>query len=139
MPDFRICAALINVYFRTFESNQDMDEEIGTWMLNRLETPNELAPIVYSFGFQKKISEFTQLVNFNVLPQLGHLDLLWIALGGYQIRQAQSCAQVHFWAHNSEFAVFECPNKIMKNFFAQIRDNSWQKIEASNGTFEISF
>lgn len=123
MADFRICAALINVYFKRIESKQDLAVPIAEQMLERLETPNELAPIVFSYAFQKNLTEFTQLRDFNELPQLTNTDLIWIALGSYQIRQAKSYCQVHFKANDSEFLVFECPNSLMKKFLAKFQSS----------------
>lgn len=118
MTDFRICAALINVYFKTIESNQGMAAGIATQMLNRLQTPNELSTIVFGCHFQKRLKEFTRFVNFKALPQLDSTDLIWISLGRYQIKQAPRYGQVHFKANNSEFVVFECPHAVMKKYLA---------------------
>lgn len=119
MTDLRICAALINVYFKTIESNQGMDVEIASQMINRLQTPNKLSAIVFGRDFQRTLHQFTPFVNFNALPQLEKIDLVWIALGRYQIRQTPSYAQVHFRRNNSEFLVFECPNIILKKFLTK--------------------
>lgn len=121
MTDLRVCAALINVYFRKIESNRGMAVEIARQMLNRLNTPNELSKVVLSYAFQKNLKAFTQLNNFNQLPQLDKMDLTWIALGSYQIRQAQSYSQVHVEANNGEFVVFECPKEIMEKFLPKFK------------------
>lgn len=118
MSDFRVCAALINAYFKSIESKQLEAEEIGRKMLARCKIPNRLSTIVFGNIFQKMLCKFSQVRDFNALPLLTREDLIGIALGWYQIRHARSYCQMHFRTNNDEFLVFECPNDITEKFFA---------------------
>lgn len=117
MADFRICAALINKYFKTIESNKDIAIEIATRMLNRLEKPNKLAEIVFKDAFQKKVRLFEIFDEFEELPHLSQMDLIWIALGKYQIKQAPSYCQEHLKVNDSQFVVFACPDEMCETLF----------------------
>lgn len=125
MADVRICAALINVYFRLIESNKGMEIEIGTRMIDRLGTPNQLPTIVFRDNFQRKLTQLQPFRDFDELPTLTERDLIMIALGRYQIKQAASYCQEHFRANNSDFAVFECPQNIceiiLADFFVNVQ------------------
>lgn len=109
MSDLRVCAALINVYFKTIESNKDMAVEIARKMVDRMEIPNRLSTIVKLNAFQKGLKNFKQFTDFDSLPKLTETDLILIGLGSYQIRQAASYCQMHIKANNNEFVVFACP------------------------------
>lgn len=85
MADFGACAAPINAYFKTIESNKDMAIEIVGRMLNHYETPNPLSDIVFGRILQKNLSKFNLFHDFAQLPALTQTDLIWIALGKYQI------------------------------------------------------
>lgn len=61
MADFRICAALINRYFKSIESHKGIVAEVATQMLDRLNRPNKLASIVSMNRFQKKIERFQKV------------------------------------------------------------------------------
>lgn len=108
MTDVRVCAALVNMYFRTIESNKNMADEIATKMLNQLNIPNRLSAIVHKDAFQKQVKNFVEFDDFQALPQLTNVDLIRIALGSYQIRQAPSYCQVHMKANESRFVVYTC-------------------------------
>lgn len=95
-------------------------------MLARCDTPNRLSQIVYGHIFQKKLSQFNRYYNFNQLPTLNQEDLIWIALGKYQIKQAASYCQEHFKSNQFEFAVFECPENLMKMYFSDFFTNGKQ-------------
>lgn len=116
MVDFRIGAALINAYFKTIESNKGMATEIGRRMLERFDTPNRLSTIVFSYIFRRNISQFNRFYDFQQLPTLTQTDLIWIALGKYQIRQAASYCQEHFKSNHGEFVVFDCPDDLIGRF-----------------------
>lgn len=118
MTDFRIAAALINVYFKSIESHKGHSDEIATKMMNRLHVPNLLSTIVDRRAFQNKLREFNQFYDFDTLPQLSVKHLIQIALGTYQIRQAPSYCQLHFRTNNSEFVVYECPDDVVDEFLA---------------------
>lgn len=119
MTDIRICAALINVYFKTVESNKGIDPEIlATRMLNRLQIPNLLSTIISRDTFRRKLIQFDRLYDFEELPTLTKQDLFWISLGNYQIQQAASYCHEHFKANESQFVIFVCPNEVCQTFFA---------------------
>lgn len=117
MTDFRICASLINAYSKSIESNKGMVDEIGTRMINRLDMPNQLSTIVFRDVFQRKLIQFDRFYDFETLPTLTERNLILIALGKYQIRQAASYCQEHLKSNQSEFAVFSCPDDICQTFF----------------------
>lgn len=117
MTDVRICAALINVFFKTVVSNKENSVEIAQLMINRLNTPNYLAEIVSTNAFQKNIKNFVQFRDFDTLPLLNHKHLIRIALGTYQNRLAPSYCQTHLKSNESgEFIVFSCPDESTEVF-----------------------
>lgn len=120
MTDFRIAAALINLYFKSIESFKNQASQIGTKMLNRVHVPNLLSAIVDKRAFQKKLKEFHEFDDFDALPQLSVSDLIQIGLGTYQIRQAPSYCQMHYKANDSKFVVFECPENMKAEFLKDL-------------------
>lgn len=120
MTDFRIAAALVNVYFKSIESHESRSAEIATKMLSRLQMPNRLSDIVRKNTFQKNVKKFEQFYDFHTLPQLSIADMIQIALGTYQIKQAPSYCHMHYKANNSEFVVYECPDAVAKEMLAEI-------------------
>lgn len=118
MTDYRVCAALINAYFKSIESNKGIATEIATQMLHRLETPNRISTIIFTNDFQKKLIQFDQFSDFEELPKLTEMDLIWISLGKYQIKQAASYCQLHMRANQMEFIVYACPNDICERYFS---------------------
>lgn len=113
MTDFRVAAALINVYFKSVESHKGHSAEIAKSMLNRLHRPNHLSRIVDSRAFQSNVRKFNSFSDFDALPQLSAQHLIKISLGPYQLRQAPSYCQMHCKANNSKFVVFECPDDVV--------------------------
>lgn len=126
MADYRICAALINVYYESIESNKGMAIEIGTRMLDRLETPNQLSRIVLRNDFQKNLIRFVPFHDFEQLPSLSKTDLIMIALGKYQIKKANSYCYEHLKSNQFQFSVFTCPDELCKTSFASISSGNAQ-------------
>lgn len=118
MSDFRICAALINVYFKSIESNKGYDTEIASRMLARINTPNRLSTIIHTNNFQRQLKQFDRFNEFEELPRLNEMDLVWISLGKYQIAQAASYCHEHIKANGMEFVVYACPNDVCRKNFA---------------------
>lgn len=114
--DIEICSALINYYFRSIESNRDIADEIIDRMLNRMNLPNGLSKIINRSRFQNNMRQFVPFDDFDTLPTLTLQDLIFISLGKYQIKQAESYCQEHMKQNNSEFAVFMCPDEITREF-----------------------
>lgn len=123
MADFRICAALINRYFKSIESHKGIAVEVATRMLDRLNRPNKLASIVATNRFQKKLKDFRRFDDFEELPVLTETDLFWVSLGKYQIKNAASYCQAHLKVNQSQFATYTCPDEIYEDFFPDFVQN----------------
>lgn len=115
--DIEICSALINYYRCSIESNRGIADGIVDRMLNKVNTSNDLSKIVNRNGFQNNMRNFLPFEDFDSLPTLTQLDLIYISLGRYQIKQAASYCQEHLKQHDNQFAVFMCPEEIAQNFF----------------------
>lgn len=118
MIDVTICAALINRYYKTFEPNKGIAEEIGIRMLRRVNVENTLSKIVFTHNFTRILKKFTLFEDFDALPSLNGLDLIWISLGKYQIKQAESYCSRHMKDCDGQFHVFALPDDLCENFFA---------------------
>lgn len=84
--DIEICSALINYYCCSIESNRGIADEIVDRMLNKINSPNDLSKIVNRTGFQNNMRNFLPFEDFDSLPTLTQLDLIYISLGTYQIK-----------------------------------------------------
>lgn len=116
--DFQICAGLRNRFFSTFESNKDNATEIAQQMVERVNKKNELADTVLSDQFNRNLKKsFIAFRNFDDLPELTLMDLTFISLGKYQIKQAESYSQEHIKDNDSSFAVFTLPDEMCYQLF----------------------
>lgn len=118
--DFQICAALKNKFFCTFEPNKSIAPEIANRMVDRVTKPNELSKIVLSDRFNSSLKKFTPFHEWNELPHLSYLNLLYISLGKYQIKQAESYCQEHIKHNDSTFIVFAFPEELCLSFFEEL-------------------
>lgn len=118
MTDVTICTALINRYHKTFEPNKGIAEEIGTRMLRRVNLENTLSKVVFTNKFDRILKQFVLFEDFDTLPSLNGLDLIWIALGKYQIKQAESYCSRHIKDCDGQFNVFALPDQLCESFFA---------------------
>lgn len=128
MTDFKICAAIINQYYPIIESNRSIANEIKNRMLNRLDIENFLSKVVKKKDFQRNIKQFQTFTNFDSLPELEDLHLIWIALGKYQIRQAESYCSQHTKSNEGSFEVFYLPQNLCQNYFAAFYSNTCEPI-----------
>lgn len=65
-------------------------------MLSRLNEPNRLAEIVINNNLNRKTVIFESMTSSSItFPALSELDLKWIALGTYQMKQAMSYYAEH--------------------------------------------
>lgn len=117
MVDVKICTALINRYHKTFEPNKGIAKEIGLRMLRRVNIQNDLAKIVNTNNFTRNLKKFELFDDFDTLPSLDGLNLIYIALGKYQIKQAESYCSRHMKDCDGRFNVFAFPNDLCKSFF----------------------
>lgn len=115
--DVNICTALINQYFKPVTSNKGIEIEIVDRMLNRLDTTNELAKVVSKQTFERNLKKFERFDNFDSLPQLTEMDLIYISLGRYQIEQAASYCQEHIKEHDC-FLIFVFPEQLSREFLS---------------------
>lgn len=118
MADVKICTALINRYHKTFEPNKGIAHEIGMRMLRRVNMENSLATIVNAHNFTRILKSFEPFDAYDDLPSLNGLDLIFIALGKYQIKQAESYCSRHFKGDDGNFNVFALPDQLCQSFFA---------------------
>lgn len=119
--DLTICAALINKYFRTFEPNKEIAADIAQRMVDRVDLKNELAGIINSKLFEKSYSNLRPFVDFESLPKVSEQDLIYIALGKYQIKQAASYHHEHMKSNNGVSVVFTFPDEICGSIFQQFQ------------------
>lgn len=122
--DVKICAALLNVYFKPLKSNQGIENEIINRMLNNKNKKNELISIVSNQSFVKNLKKFENFNNFNALPLLSERQLIYISLGRYQIQQAQSYCQQHLKENNSQFLTFIFPENLCRQFLPSFFGNN---------------
>lgn len=115
--DIEVCSALINNYFQRIESNKGIEDEIIQRMLTRLNTPNKLAEIVLKQAFQKEMKHFILYNDFDSLPFLTELQLIFISLGRYQIQQAESYCQEHMRENDSSFILYSFPENKTRIIF----------------------
>lgn len=117
MADVKICTALINRYHKTFEPNKGIAVDIGRRMLGRVNMENDLAKIVFTDNFTRNLKKFQDFENFDNLPSLNGLNLIHIALGKYQIKQAESYCKRHMKDGDGKFNVFAYPDDLCKSYF----------------------
>lgn len=111
MEDFRIAAALINKYHVSIEDGPNSGEIIRR-VERHMNLPNHLATFVRDNNLNRLRSIFLrvdgnlpQLQNF---PVFEHNELLLLALGPYQVKQARSYYGEHIRA-NGVYEVEVCP------------------------------
>lgn len=117
VEDFQICAALVNRYHISIESNRPYADELSARMLDRLNMDNKVFEVTRRNQFQQHLKRFQAFEDFNELPSLQFLHLIQIALGKYQIRQAESYCSQHLKS-KGKFEVFKCPDEICRIHFA---------------------
>lgn len=122
--DVQICAALLNVYFKSIKSNQGIEDAIISRMLNNKNKNNELSPIVSTPAFERNLKKFEVFDDFDSLPMLTELQLIYISLGRYQIEQAQSYCQEHLKQNNSRFLTFVFPENLCRQFLPLFFENN---------------
>lgn len=126
MDDVLICSAIINLYFEKLISNKGMEAEISARMLSRVNTENILSKVVVRVQFERHLKKFELFDDFDTLPMLNELDLIYIALGRYQIEQAESYCQEHMKDNDSRFVVFAFPDHLCREFLPSFFDNDRQ-------------
>lgn len=114
--DVAICAALLNKFYRTFESNKGISEEVANRMLSKLDDENIVGNIIVN-NLKTHLKKFTIFQGFDQLPIMNEDRLFWISLGGYAIKQAVSYAQMHIKQNENVFDMFICPEDICRNEF----------------------
>lgn len=117
VEDFQICAALLNRYHISIESNRPYANELSARMLDRLNVDNKVFEVTRKKEFQKHLKSFQAFESFDELPSLQILQLIHIALGKYQICQAESYCSQHVKA-KGKFEVFKCPAQLCRTHFA---------------------
>lgn len=116
VTDFQICAALLNRYHVNIESNRPYANELATLMLSRVHTDNVVFEVTRKKQFQQHLKRFQAFENFDDLPALENIDLIRIALGKYQIKQAASYCSQHIKA-KGKFEVFIFPEDLCQIHF----------------------
>ena len=112
MEDFKIAAAIINKYHILIEDGPNSGEIIRR-VAQYMDQPNHLGTFVRENNLNRQRSMFLrvdgnlpQLENF---PILDHNQLLLIALGPYQVKQARSYYGEHIRA-NGVYDIEVCPD-----------------------------
>lgn len=118
MKDYRIGAALINVYNNTIESNKCDAQEIARSMRNREGRKNKFADVMKG-RFQREVKNFAHVdvSNFQ-FPNLGIENLKKISLGNYQINQVSPYCAEHI-QKNGQFDVYVCPEPIVRKYLSE--------------------
>lgn len=98
--DFEVCAALVNAFCRSIESDKNDWANIGDLMLNRLNQLNPLQTIVSRIPN----GAFRNVLNLTLFPKFSYADLKQIS----QIRQAASYCHSHVKANNGAFMTKVC-------------------------------
>lgn len=124
--DVRICAALLNRYFCSIESNKGIADEVSRRMLEKLNTRNEFSDIVKTSEFQENMKNFAQFDDLDSLPILTPLHLIYIALGTYQIKEAASYCQENMKNNGSIFKISTFPEGLNNYFFGSYQVNEQQ-------------
>ncbi|XP_035452082.2 uncharacterized protein LOC118277412 [Spodoptera frugiperda] len=112
MEDFKIAAALINKYHVLIEDSPNSDEIIQR-VVRFMDQPNSLGIFVRENNLNRQRSMFLR-VDGN-LPQLEHFpildyrQLILMALGPYQVKQARSYYGEHIRA-NGMYNIEVCPD-----------------------------
>lgn len=118
--DFSICCALINCYFKTFEPNKEIALDIAERMKSRMHLENKLADKVLCNQFQRYYRQFESFSEYDSLPQLNEIDLIYIALGKYQIKQAASYCQDHLKKNDGEFIIYSLESDVCRDLFTEM-------------------
>lgn len=102
--DYEVCAALLNAFGSSIQSDRQDWRLIGDTMLAQLNVKNYLA------GLVSKIprSSFTRSSNLTLMPKLSMNDLKIITQGTYQIAQCRSYCQMHLLANENNFIIEVC-------------------------------
>lgn len=116
VTDFQICAALLNEYHISIESNRGFADELSALMISRLNVANVVHEVTRKNRFQQHLKSFEIYEDFNELPTLQSIHLIRIALGQYQIRQAESYCSQHVKS-KGKFEVFRMPDRLCKAHF----------------------
>lgn len=71
---------------------------------------------------------FLPFEDYDSLPALTPLELIYISLGKYQIKQAESYCQEHLKKNDSQFAMFKCPEEISQQYFQMFQQENEQPV-----------
>lgn len=118
MKDWEIGAALLNKFFSDLISDKQVPVDVASRMCEKLNEPNRVAEIIRKSSFQKHMKEFRELENFNFFPELTKDDLFVIALGVYQMAQAQNYCTRHLTMNAGQFKCFSLPQNACMQFFS---------------------
>lgn len=120
--DVEICSALINKFFKVFESNKGISSEVADRMLSKQNEENIVGKIVTE-NFRSHMKHFTLFGDFDELPIMPQDRLFWITLGNYSIKQAISYTQMHIKHCENYFDILVCPDHICRQEFSSFSDN----------------
>lgn len=99
------------------EPNKGISIEIAERMLSRVDLENVVFKVVRKDNFQKLLKKFEIFEAYNVPPTLTPLQLIRIALGKYQIKQAESYYAQHLKKCNGGFITFALPDALCRTVF----------------------
>lgn len=119
MADYRIGAALLNVFGKPILCEKEDYLNIGQQMLASVKTPNKLVRVINSEKFQKTRKHFGSLEGRLDFPKLDQKQIQNISLGCYAIRQAISYAAEHVKIHGY-FKISVLPDNYVYEHFGKI-------------------
>lgn len=110
MSDYKIGAALLNIFGKPILCNKDDFQEIGTKMIALINKKNQLEKKVESKAFKRTERTYFECVEPKRIefPRLNQKEMKMLSLGTYSIKQAVSYTAEHIKTHG-RFEVFTLP------------------------------
>lgn len=112
MTDFRIAAALVNVFHKLITDRTDAPA-ILSQIRARMDVPNQLCDFIEDYNVNRRRAAFTpingDLPQLSMFPMLTMENLILFALGTYQIKQARLYYGEHM-RQNGSYSIDVCEN-----------------------------
>lgn len=124
MTDYKIGAAILNAFGKPITCDKEDFMQIGTKMLERVASKNDLPQIINRKQFQNSRKLF-QSISSNRLffPTFNTKQLKHFCLGNYAIKQAISYA-ADIKKKNDSFPIFTLPTVHVRSHFGKICDKN---------------
>lgn len=142
MNDFEAAAALLNAFHPPVVDRIDAGEIIEQINMN-MNKDNELAHFIIRNDYNRRRANFHEITvhndNLNDFPQLTYNELILIALGTYQLKQARSYYGEHIRESNT--FVIEVCRELNCNLLRELSasNTSWLlrgRIQSRHNTYQ---